>query len=297
MKKTTLTMALAAIAAVAGAQALQMNAFENVGVGVEAGLMGAGIEVSVPVVTNRLVLVAGVNFPTINVTKDITLKTGNWNKKIDELNAKVDKLNGKYGYDKYNHVYYLNEELVGTADAKVKLTSFKTLLEYYPSSNSSFHLVAGFMIGKDKFVDVHGAPDKDTQEAYFSALTLNDAIKDDPKTDKEDIQGIKDIDDVLHFSIDNKTYRVKRDCTLDAAVKINRVRPYIGFGFGRAIPNNRVGFQFEMGAWYHGTPKVVSPNELSDYDPKARSIEGIGEALCKVEFYPQMTFRLTGRIL
>ena len=301
MKKTTLTLALAAIAAMSSAQALQMNAFRNVGVGVEAGLMGAGVEVSVPVVTNHLVLVAGVNFPKITFSTDITLETGTWNNKIDELNAKVDKLNAKRGDEYYKHVDHLNAsgEMTVTADADINLPTFKTMLEYYPSAKSTFHFVAGVMIGKEDFINIHGEPDEISKSAYMSALRLNNAIQNDPIAQKNDIQGIKDIADVLHFNIDDKTYRVREDCSLDAAIQISKVRPYAGIGFGRAIPNKRLGFQFEMGAWFHGTPKVVSPNELpaDKYDPNAESIEGVGDVISKIKVYPQMTFRLTGRIL
>ena len=309
MKKTTLTLALAAIVAMSNAQALQMNAFRNVGVGVEAGLMGAGVEVAVPVVTNHLVLVAGVTFPKVTFSTDITLNTGDWNDKIGELNQKVDKLNAKYSqpeyaqyqHPHYDHVEYLDPsgEMTVTADAEINLPAFKTMLEYYPSERSTFHFVAGVMIGKGDFISIHGEPDAVSKNAYMSALRLNDAIQNDPVAQKNDIQGIKDIGDVLHFNIDDKTYRVREDCSLDAAIQISKVRPYAGIGFGRSVPNKRVGFQFEMGAWFHGTPKVVSPNELpaDKYDPNAESIEGVGDIISKITVYPQITFRLTGRIL
>ena len=92
---------------------------------------------------------------------------------------------------------------------------------------------------------------------------------------------------------------MREDCSLDAAIQISKVRPYAGIGFGRSVPNKRIGFQFEMGAWFHGTPKVVSPNELpaDKYDPNAESIEGVGDIISKITVYPQITLRLTGRIL
>ena len=301
MKKTTLTLALAAIVAMSNAQALQMNAFRNVGVGVEAGLMRAGVEVAVPVVTNHLVLVAGVTFPKVTFSTDITLNTGDWNDKIGELNQKVDRLNEKRGEHYYDHVEYLDPsgEMTVTADAEINLPAFKTMLEYYPSERSTFHFVAGVMIGNGDFISIHGEPDAVSKNAYMSALRLNNAIENDPVAQKNDIQGIKDIGDVLHFNIDDKTYRVREDCSLDAAIQISKVRPYAGIGFGRSVPNKRVGFQFEMGAWFHGTPKVVSPNELpaDKYDPNAESIEGVGDIISKITVYPQITFRLTGRIL
>jgi hypothetical protein len=36
----------------------------------------------------------------------------------------------------------------------------------------------------------------------------------------------------------------------------SNIAPYIGIGFGRAIPKNRVGVSFEMGTYYMGSPNV-----------------------------------------
>ena len=58
----------------------------------------------------------------------------------------------------------------------------------------------------------------------------------------------------------------------------------------------RVGFQFELGAWMHGKPTIKSSSEVS-YDPSAEGIDGVGDVMSKIQFWPQMTFRLTGRIL
>jgi len=39
-------------------------------------------------------------------------------------------------------------------------------------------------------------------------------------------------------------------------IKPNAIAPYIGLGFGRAVPKGRVGLSFEMGMFYIGEPKV-----------------------------------------
>jgi hypothetical protein len=39
-------------------------------------------------------------------------------------------------------------------------------------------------------------------------------------------------------------------------IKPNAISPYIGLGFGRAVPKGRVGLSFEMGMFYIGEPKV-----------------------------------------
>jgi hypothetical protein len=36
----------------------------------------------------------------------------------------------------------------------------------------------------------------------------------------------------------------------------SNIAPYLGIGFGRAIPKNRVGVSFEIGTYYMGSPNV-----------------------------------------
>ena len=287
---------MAIVAMVANAQPEHMKAFRNVGVGAEVGLMGVGFEVAVPVVTNHLVLKSGFQFPKVTAAVDVEIDTKIWREQVDMLNNQVRRMNTVYGKN-FPSVNWEKDEIVATADAEVNLSNFKIMLEYYPWESSNFHLIAGFMIGKDKFISITGQPDNETQEAYNNILMVNRMIQADQDARLHGCNGIPDLEDYLHFNIDETTYSVSEKCGLDASIKINKVKPYFGVGFGRSIPNHRVGFQFEMGAWMHGKPTIYSPYELKEYDEEANGIEGVGEILSKVTFYPQITFRLTGRIL
>ena len=53
--------------------------------------------------------------------------------------------------------------------------------------------------------------------------------------------------------------RPRTDGTIDGALRLgNAVKPYLGIGLGRVIPNNRVGFRFDIGVMYQGSPRFVS---------------------------------------
>jgi hypothetical protein len=82
----------------------------------------------------------------------------------------------------------------------------------------------------------------------------------------------------------------------DAYLEVNALRPYFGIGWGNAIPRGRVGFRFDIGAMYHGKPKVTSPNYDGDLN-KVEGAEDFNKILSKVQFWPQMSFQLTFRLL
>ena len=297
MKSFFTTAALSAMAAsCAFAQSYNnMEAFRNVGVGIEAGLMGAGFEVSMPVVTDHLVLVLGYNLPNIKVNTDFDVSSSDIRQKINEMNTNINNYNaqasGMPNYSRIDNLDYPDKDITVDVDAKVKLGAFKCMLEYYPSAENSFHITAGMLIGQDNFVSLKGTADAEWWQTYMKAIEIND--KQLPSEYR-----VINLEDVVKFSIDDRTFQFKPNSNgkVDLDVNINKVRPYLGFGFGRPVPKKRVGFQFELGAWFHGKPEIVSDSEVS-YDPSADGVSDVVKVMNKIQFWPQMTFRLTGRIL
>ena len=297
MKRLFTTAALSAMAAsCAFAQSYNnMEAFRNVGVGIEAGLMGAGFEVSMPVVTDHLVLVLGYNLPNIKVNTDFEVSSSDIRQKINEMNTNINNYNalasGMPNYSRIDNLDYPDKDITVDVDAKVKLGAFKCMLEYYPSAENSFHITVGMLIGQDNFVNLKGTADAEWWQTYMKAIEIND--KQLPSEYR-----VSNLEDVVKFSIDDRTFQLKPNSNgkVDLDVNINKVRPYLGFGFGRPIPKKRVGFQFELGAWFHGKPEIVSDSEVS-YDPSADGVSDVVKVMNNIQFWPQMTFRLTGRIL
>ena len=101
---------------------------------------------------------------------------------------------------------------------------------------------------------------------------------------------INDIMDEYNLSIND----IK---DINAALTINSVKPYLGIGFGRAIPNRRVGVSFDLGALFHGTPTIKSDNakvqELID-----DNLDGIAtDFLQKLKIYPVMSLKINFRVI
>ncbi|MDP5093205.1 MAG: hypothetical protein NWQ17_07835 [Polaribacter sp.] len=76
-----------------------------------------------------------------------------------------------------------------------------------------------------------------------------------------------------------------------ADVTWSGIAPYVGIGFGRAIPKKRFGFGFELGTYYTSSPDVVltASNLLA---PTASQEENLQESLSSFKFIPRVQVRL-----
>jgi hypothetical protein len=92
-----------------------------------------------------------------------------------------------------------------------------------------------------------------------------------------------------------------------AYAKVNSFRPYLGIGFGRAVPKNRIGCQFDLGVQFWGKPDVYVPvydeatkqfiDEKIDGDRAGNDAGKVLKTISKISVYPVLNFRLVGRIL
>lgn len=144
------------------------------------------------------------------------------------------------------------------------------LVNYYPFLSSSFFVTAGAYFGGSKLVKIDGHSDK-----------LKEYV------DKGGNAGIV---------IGDQTIPVDKNGNVAGGLKVSGFRPYIGVGFGRAVPKKRLGVMFEFGVQFHGTPKVYTSagelgNALGDGDDSFTKI------MDKLTVYPVMKIRFCGRLL
>lgn len=153
-------------------------------------------------------------------------------------------------------------------EGKLNMGDLSLLLDIYPFKKPTFHFTVGFFSGKERVITAYN-------------------------TKPVDVDGSLEIGD----------YKVEfdKDGFANAAIQVNKFKPYIGIGFGRAVPRKRVGFSFEMGTQFWGTPGVYAKSgdgswqELTSSDLDKKDEGGI-DLLSKITIYPVITFRLTGRI-
>ena len=161
--------------------------------------------------------------------------------------------------------------------ASFNRTTFEVLADIYPLGNSIF-ITGGFSFGGNKIVKIDAHSD-DIAAWYAANPTYTDN---------------------LFMKLDDYKIPIDRQGNARSGLKVSGFRPYLGIGFGsRAVPKSRVGFRFEIGAQFHGKPKVVAANGLktiggTDFEGDDHVSKWIDKG---ISIYPVLKFRLCGRII
>lgn len=173
------------------------------------------------------------------------------------------------------------------AQFKLNKVDFKLLFDYYPIKSSSFHLTAGAFIGSSKFINVtNNSPILKKEEDYGTA-------------------GLK---------LGGKYVSTDEKGNVDINLKVNSFKPYLGIGFGRAVPKkSRVSVSCDFGVQFWGKPGVYAlaadnkidlaagnkkemkftADDLTDAD--SEDLQDAFDIMEKVVVYPVLNIRLTGR--
>ena len=162
-------------------------------------------------------------------------------------------------------------EKTSTLDLRgtTKRASGELLVNYYPFLSSSFFVTAGAYFGGKEMIKIDGHSDELA----------------------EYIQNGGD----ANIVIGDQTIAVDKNGNVSGGLKVSGFRPYIGLGFGRAVPKKRIGVQFELGVQFHGSPKLYTSSgdlgsALTDSD------DSFSKIMDKLTVYPVMKVRFCGRL-
>lgn len=242
------------------------NLFNHVGVNVGVGLEGVSVGVAAPL-TNFFEVEAGVNFmPGFNLKGDLdipqTTITVNYQGQQQEISTPPDaKVN---------------------AEGSFSRTTCHVKAYVYPfGNNTKWFLAGGFSFGGKKIVKLSG-----------SSPALRNFAAQYPEYTDEIIKGV---------GADLAGYNVKFDenFNVNGDIRCNGFRPYLGIGFGRLVPKNRIGFRCEIGCQFMGRLKVYQDNEELDLDKALEDAgnDDISKLVKNFKVYPCLKFSLVGRIL
>lgn len=142
-------------------------------------------------------------------------------------------------------------------NGKIKFINGKVLLDFYPAANSPFSFSGGLYFGEKDLIKIEGFSDTDLYWGNHTLYSENGRVR--------------------------------------AHVQANSIKPYIGIGFGNAIPKKRIGFRFELGAMFHGTPTLYN-SKGEELDDVIINDTDVVDTINKIKVYPVVAFRLTGRI-
>ena len=196
--------------------------------------------------------------------------------------------------------FYVNGHYVHEVDLEGKLNmgDFSLMFDWYPWKNSSFRITAGAYIGKSDVVTVTN------KEPFMNPEYAGKAGIDLSRTGSNIME----------------KYMIVTDAAgnVDAKLKVNGFKPYIGIGFGRAVPRKSIGLQFDLGVQFWGKPELQTnlmyyDGEQGDFVTRYEKIEkgritrsnedkdykDLRDAVKTIEaisVYPVLTLRFVGRI-
>lgn len=244
MKKKIFTVLLCLFSLLSVVSAQKSVAFKHLGIGVEFfSTTGFGLELATPLSPN-FALRGGVSMFPVSISSAFDVD-------LDEsILAEIDRaINAD---DRIKPVLVekglptaasdISREI--NAKASLGLINGKVLFDYYPLAKKSFHFTAGVYIAPSELVKAKGSMDE--------AIEILNVLKDNGYN----------LFNNKYIVDEEKGYELTGYDLIDVrgALKINSVKPYFGLGFGRAVPKRKVGVTFEIGAMYHGTPKITSKN-------------------------------------
>ena len=185
----------------------------------------------------------------------------------------------RYSYDDFESMSFFGINFTPSRldlEGNLKMGSAHFMVDWVPfkKGRGSFFITAGVYAGSGDILDVDGQFDMSSSDMQLlQKLGLLDK---------------------LEFDVGDMIFHANSDGSMSAKLTGAAVRPYVGLGWGRAIPYLRFGFRFEIGATYHNTPEIISENLVPCSGENCS--DGIYEVIEKVTFLPQLSFQLTYRI-
>jgi len=185
---------------------------------------------------------------------------------------------------------------------KFGFTNGKILFDVFPFTSNGFpvFVTVGAYFGTSEIISVYN------EDAGSVAIVnqANDAINA-YRTLTASATGVPAINNIY---AELGQYRLQPDAAGDMKfnVKVNGFKPYLGIGFGRAVPKTkRVGFVCEIGCMFWKTPSVIytgrddKGNSNISIDPDLAGDKNVAKAIdiiSKFKVYPCLNFRICGKI-
>lgn len=200
------------------------------------------------------------------ITKFITMRAGVTCMPGFSFNAEVD---GQY------YVNNTRRDFTVDLDANLKRTQGSVIFNVYPLAKAkvcfSFFLAAGLYFGGDKLVKINGHSDE----------IAND---------------LKQLGGTPYIELGDYKLPVDENGDVKGGLKVQKVRPYLGLGFGRYVPKKRISVTGELGVQFHGHIKpYTSEGEIEAFDELTEN-DDWKKVMDKLTVYPMLKIVISGRI-
>lgn len=256
------------------------NIFEHVGVGVGFGLTGITIDVGSDI-TDYLTIRGGMDiFPSVSKDFDVNIGFESSFKKSD-VPASYAVPNNKV-----------------KIEGKTGLGAGHLLFDIHPFKNA-FRVTTGLYFGKKEIITVQNKDNAD----FIGIANWNKDVQATPMP--ADLAALAALHggSLPRIGVEMGDYFLAPDENghVDASIKVNAVRPYVGIGVGRMVPkNSRLTCNFDFGVQFWGKPEIYLNGSDGEKKLEKKDLGNDGDEvldiLSKITVYPQLTVRLVGRI-
>ena len=256
------------------------NIFEHVGVGVGFGLTGITIDVGSDI-TDYLTIRGGMDiFPS--VSQDFDVKIG------FESSFKKSDVPSRYALpgDKVK------------IEGKTGLGAGHLLFDIHPFKNA-FRITTGLYFGKEEIITVENKDNND----FIGIANWNKDIQATPMPADLATLAALNGGSLPRIGLEMSDYFLAPDNNghVDASIRVNKVRPYIGLGVGRMVPKkSRLTCNFDFGVQFWGKPEIylngIDGEKKLEKKDLGNDGDDVLDILSKITVYPQLTVRLVGRI-
>lgn len=175
-------------------------------------------------------------------------------------------------------------------EGKLSMTTWHVLIDVYPfASVNSFHITAGAYFGSDDIIEVYNKEDG----ALKAVTDYNKAVRSGGSLASYNV-------DPIGVQLGDYFFEPDSKGNAKASIRVNKFRPYIGVGFGRAVPKTPIGVSVDLGAQFWGSPSVYAFGDAGEHKLSESDTNGdagkILKMMSKISVYPTLTVRLTGKI-
>lgn len=287
----------------------------KVEVAANIGTTGLGLEIASPI-TEWTKLRAGVDWmPHFSIPMTFGIESyvdGQINNKFEKIQDLLYKFTGMT----------IDNEI--KMDSKPSMTTFRLLVDVYPfRANKHWHFTAGFFLGGNAVGKSINAMSEmpsllavNMYDKIYKGVTSDDfmdRIFDEPIFG--DVYLDPEIAEILQQKVialgqvgvhvgdykDGTPYMMMpdKDGTVSAKAKVNRFRPYVGFGYGGALSaDGKWQASFDAGVqFWGGVPKVTTHDGtvLNDLDNLRGKVGDYMKLMKLIPVYPTIDFRISYR--
>lgn len=239
--------------------------FNHVGLNVGAGTEGISVGLAAPV-TSFFEVEAGVNvMPSFKLSGDLD---------VDVNTSSLPQV---------PTVTYPTSATIH-AEGSFDRTTFNVKANLYPfGGGTKFFIAAGLSIGGEKIAEVTGSCDE--LRKFSQSLPTQELKNEFRQAVSANLAGYN-----LQF---DENYNVQGD------IRCKKVRPYLGLGFGRLVPKNRLGMRLELGCQFMDKLKVYQNDTEIDINKALEDAgdDDLSKFVKDLKIYPVVKFSFTGRIL